>query len=159
MCESYAAYVRRQYGCLNKLQYPLTVKLGHSHHRSVTTPEGAIVKSVAEYLALIERRGDSFWFRVRNMSFNANRQTFLKPKGALFKNGIPDIVGVYKGRWVGFEVKAKTRQSATQREFQSHVEKAGGAYFVVHGIEECQAALKMLDTPTHNKGEPTQWVE
>lgn len=59
---------------------------------------------------------------------------------ALYKNGIPDIVGSHKGRWIGFEVKANTKQSKTQQAFQFGVEKAGGAYFVVRSIDDVKAS-------------------
>jgi hypothetical protein len=133
------------------------------------TPEGQIVKSIAEYLTIIERSGSSWWFRVRNMSFNAKAGTFIRTgHGPLMKNGIPDIVGCYKGNWIGFEVKAKSAQSSIQKEFQAGAERAGGFYFVVRSIDDCIAALKRVDTEfqktlqliTHgnqNKGGPGQW--
>lgn len=116
-----------------------------------TTPEGREVKAVAEFLQLQERLGKGNWYRVRNMSFNANRQQFIKPQGALFKNGIPDINGTYMGISWALEIKAPTtyktslktgrrvidkrggEQSADQKEFQRRHEANGGIYLVIDG--------------------------
>lgn len=81
------------------------------------------------------------------MSYNANRQTFLKPNGPLFKNGIPDIVGVLDGKWIGFEVKAGTKQSDTQKWFEGGVVKSGGHYFVVRSVDDVISALAKLSPP------------
>lgn len=112
------------------------------------TPEGLIVRAIADYLQLIERNGESFWFRVRNMSFNARAGVFIKTNAPLMKNGIPDICGVYRGRAVGFEVKAKKGAlRETQKVFRQGFERAGAAFFLVRSIEDVQAALKSLDAP------------
>lgn len=45
--------------------------------------------------------------------------------------GIPDIMGVYKGRPVGIEVKRPgKKQSIDQRAFQERFDKVGGIYIV-----------------------------
>lgn len=46
--------------------------------------------------------------------------------------GIPDIIAVYKGKFLGIECKMPgKKQSASQVEFQRKLEKAGGTYLLI----------------------------
>lgn len=51
--------------------------------------------------------------------------------------GSPDIVGVYKGRAIGVEVKsARGRQSRQQCRFKQQWEKAGGVYVIARSVDD-----------------------
>lgn len=51
--------------------------------------------------------------------------------------GSPDIVVVWKGQYIGFEIKDRYgKQSPGQIAFQESLEKAGGAYYVIRSIDE-----------------------
>lgn len=51
--------------------------------------------------------------------------------------GSPDIIVVYRGQYIGFEIKdVKGKQSESQVAFQEALEKAGGAYYVIRSIDE-----------------------
>lgn len=53
---------------------------------------------------------------------------------------------IYKGRFVGLEVKAeKGIQSKEQKVFEADVLKASGFYYLVRSIEEAEEALKDID--------------
>lgn len=58
--------------------------------------------------------------------------------------GWPDILTIVKGRAVGLEIKASTKQSEEQKSVQEYIEKAGGLYYVIHSISELESALKPL---------------
>ena len=68
--------------------------------------------------------------------------------GALIRFGClgsPDIIGIYKGRFVGLEVKtSKGRQSPPQRHFQAACEKAGGTYAIVRSPADALAVLATI---------------
>lgn len=56
--------------------------------------------------------------------------------------GLPDIICVIRGQYVGLEVKADGKdQSVAQVNFGVSLERAGGKYHVVHSLEE---AIKCL---------------
>ena len=59
--------------------------------------------------------------------------------------GAPDIIGIYKGRFVGFEVKTdKGRQEVSQERFQASCEKAGGIYAVVRSVDDALSVLASI---------------
>ena len=49
----------------------------------------------------------------------------------------PDIVCVLNGQYVGIEVKGpKGKQSDDQKEFQRHLEAAGGRYILTYSVDD-----------------------
>ena len=62
------------------------------------------------------------------------------------EKGLPDIIVIYKGYFVGLEVKTKTgRQRQTQLAAEDKIKKASGFYFVVRSLEDVQRAFKEVD--------------
>lgn len=60
--------------------------------------------------------------------------------------GSPDIIMVYKGQYIGLEIKGeKGVQSESQKYFQMNLEKAGGAYYVIRSIDELIAIIRQLE--------------
>lgn len=60
--------------------------------------------------------------------------------------GMPDIMGIVKGRAVGIEVKKpRGKQSPAQKEWETKMRKAGGIYLVASSVEAVEKALKELD--------------
>ncbi len=56
------------------------------------------------------------------------------------RNGVPDIIVVKDGQFIGLEVKRpKGKQSEAQIEFQRDLEKAGGKYYVVTSIDDVKS--------------------
>lgn len=64
--------------------------------------------------------------------------------------GVPDIVGCYRGLFVGFEVKRPIvgRVSELQKHRIEQIKSAGGQAFVVYGVEDVKRALDMLSAVT-----------
>jgi hypothetical protein len=55
------------------------------------------------------------------------------------KNGVPDIIVVRYGWFIGLEVKApKGYQSKAQKKFERDCKEAGGEYYVVRSISDVQ---------------------
>ncbi|MFA6972882.1 MAG: VRR-NUC domain-containing protein [Gallionella sp.] len=53
------------------------------------------------------------------------------------KNGIPDIIVIKDGFFVGLEVKApKGKQSESQKEFEKGSKAAGAEYYLVKSIDD-----------------------
>ena len=53
------------------------------------------------------------------------------------KNGVPDIILIKDGKFIGLEVKKpKNKQQQSQIDFQQGCEKAGGTYRVVYNLDD-----------------------
>lgn len=105
--------------------------------------EKDIQKQICEWLAL---KGVFFW-RSNNMPVFSEGKFRAMPKYA--PKGLPDIICVIKGRFVGLEVKRpkgytnpKTRYD--QETFCKNVRNNGGFYAVVHSIDEAQIAIQEM---------------
>lgn len=69
---------------------------------------------------------------------------FFKIHGGIFQlAGIPDIIGVLRGRFVAMEIKRPKvgRVTVLQAIILRKIEAAGGMARVIHSVEEAQAAL------------------
>ena len=62
------------------------------------------------------------------------------------ERGVPDILCCYKGRFVGFEVKAaKGRISGPQRVQNERIRRACGRAVVVRSVEDVRVVLEHID--------------
>ncbi len=51
--------------------------------------------------------------------------------------GAPDLICIYKGRFIGIEVKdGRGKQEKTQKSFERACKKAGGIYILARSIDE-----------------------
>ena len=63
-----------------------------------------------------------------------------------FNVGMPDIVCVIRGRFIGIEVKSAIgRQSPEQHEWQERIKKAGGVYILARSWTEIERAISSID--------------
>ena len=102
----------------------------------MSTPEGEILAAICDYLELKRY----FFYRNNNAPiFDATKKIFRKmPKHTM--RGIPDIVVIRDGKYVGLEVKSKTgKQSPFQKDFQQLLEENGGKYAIVTSIDDVMA--------------------
>lgn len=64
------------------------------------------------------------------------------------KKGVPDIIGIINGRFIGIEVKiGKDRQSADQKLIEKEINAAGGVYFIAKSYDDY---LSKINEVTHN---------
>ena len=60
--------------------------------------------------------------------------------------GIPDIIGCFKGRFIGIEVKAPNGVvSDYQKEFIDRINEAGGLAFVARSVDDVIEGLGLQD--------------
>ncbi len=60
----------------------------------------------------------------------------------VFNVGMPDIVCVIRGQFIGIEVKSpEGRQRAEQRDWQTKIETAGGTYILARSWDEVAKAI------------------
>src|SRR3990167_5156805 len=97
------------------------------------TLEKDIQLEICNWLAI---KGFFFWRNNTTGVYDPTQKLFrAKPKYAL--NGLPDIIIIKNGIFIGLEVKRpKARQSDAQVTFQNNLEKNGGQYYVVHSLLE-----------------------
>lgn len=91
--------------------------------------------SICEYLAY---RQHFFWRQ--NTIPALTRDGGFRRMPAFSKNGVPDIILIVDGKFVGLEVKApKGKQSESQKDFEAGCKQAGGCYYIVTSIEDVKA--------------------
>ncbi len=119
----------------------------HGKGRAMPTPEGAVLKSIMEYLAAR-----------RVLCFRMNTGAVVseyKGKKRFMRFGTPGMGDVLAFRQVydpacnyfhidvlWLEVKAKGKQSEAQKSFQAMVEAQGHRYAVVRSVEDVEALLR-----------------
>ena len=100
--------------------------------------ESVIQKGVLDYLVWAATRHKIYWFR-------AGVGTLRTASGRVFKTGkagCPDIVCVFKSRFIGLEIKTlKGRQSSRQKEAQAEIEAAGGEYYIIRSIADVKKII------------------
>lgn len=77
----------------------------------------------------------------QNLLFWRNQSGMIKtPTGGLIKMAIagsPDIIGCYKGQFIGVECKVgKNKQSQLQLDFAKRLENNGGQYWLVYDLDQ-----------------------
>jgi len=108
--------------------------------------ENEILNAIMDYLKIVlERRHPCYFYRTNNVpAVERTRDGIIRfrkrPKHC--PKGIPDIHGVWYGKYVGIEVKhRKGKQNKDQKAFQKRVEEGQGIYFVARSIEDVQTGL------------------
>lgn len=96
--------------------------------------ESAIKDKIMAYLKTLRPRG---WF--------------FKTFGSAFQaKGLPDIIGVYDGRFVALEVKRPRvgRVTALQQATINHINAAGGVACIVTSVDEAREIIGRLGDQT-----------
>ena len=93
--------------------------------------EKDIQNAICEYLAY---KGHFFWRQNTAPIFREGRFMSM-PKFSI--NGVPDIIVIWQGNFIGIEVKRPGgKLSESQKEFQKRCLKAGGEYHVVTSLDQ-----------------------
>jgi hypothetical protein len=74
-------------------------------------------------------------YRINNGAvYDVKRQTYRK---GVQRKGVPDIIGIINGRFIGIEVKiGADRQSADQKEVEKEIKESGGVYFIAKSYDD-----------------------
>ena len=97
---------------------------------SALTPEGKVKRKVVEVL----KKHEVWYFFPANNGFG--------------KSGIPDIIAIVDGHFVGIEVKSATgKPTELQKICGRQIEKAGGTWLVVSN----DVTLEVLDAVIENR--------
>ncbi len=103
----------------------------------MSTPEGAVVRSVLDFLAL---RGIVAWRNNTTGIYDKRRESYRPNAG---RNGVADILGCLPdGRFLAIECKAgKGKLSPAQIEFQRDIVRSDGLHIVARSIDDVIAVL------------------
>lgn len=103
--------------------------------------EKDVEKSICDWLRI---KGFFFWKQPSSGFFDTNRKCFRRHVSPYVKPGVPDIIIIHQGKFIGVEVKSATgRQSEVQRDFERElILKGKGNYFIARSIEDVENQLK-----------------
>jgi len=94
------------------------------------SPANALTDAVTNYFKLIGGRA----YRINVMGIYDKEKGQYRTSG--MKKGIPDVIGIYKGRFIGVEVKiGADRQSEDQKLREQEIVKAGGLYYIAKDFD------------------------
>lgn len=103
-------------------------------NRKSVGSEIAIQNSICDYLSLKHY----FFWRQNTAPLFRDGRFFSMPKYSL--TGIPDIILIKDGKFIGLEVKKpKGKQSDNQKIFEERCKKAGGEYYIVTDLKDVEA--------------------
>jgi len=95
--------------------------------------ETDIQLAICDYLALKKH----FFWRQNNIGTYDPKTGYHRPMPKYSKHGIPDIIVIKDGFFIGLEVKrGKTYQSQNQKLFEKECKEAGAEYYVVRSIDD-----------------------
>lgn len=96
-------------------------------------------------LQMLELQQPIYYFRSNSFSGSITRYDGSRGFIKSAKRGLPDIVLLVNGAFVGLELKTeKGRQSDVQKQAQEQIEKAGGKYFICRSPESFETIIKEL---------------
>ena len=107
--------------------------------------EKQIQQMCLNYLEILENQGKLYFFRsgagaVKTIRTNGSQGFFKTGKA-----GVPDITLLYKGKFIGLEIKTeKGKQSLLQEFAQTKIEASGGYYFIVKSLQELIKLIEIL---------------
>lgn len=100
--------------------------------------EKDIQYSVCDYLA----KKRYFFWRQNTAGIYDAKGGFYRRASKWALDGVPDIIVIFQGRFIGLEVKRPTtKQEESQKNFEREVKLAGGEYYIIRSIEDLQKIL------------------
>lgn len=92
--------------------------------------ENNVLQAVGDYLT----RRKHFFFRCNNLPVWQKDHFRAMPKYS--KKGVPDLIVIKDGFFIGIEVKDKSPQSKDQKIFEKECKEAGAEYYVIRNIDQ-----------------------
>jgi penicillin-binding protein-related factor A (putative recombinase) len=106
---------------------------------AATVKEKVVVSQILTYL---QSRGVFIWKNASVGIWDQQRKCFRRPVSKFQIKGVSDILGVYGGRFLAIEVKAKKGVvSKEQVTFLKAIRDRGGIAFVARSVEDVASEL------------------
>jgi hypothetical protein len=107
--------------------------------------EKEIQTACLNYLTGLELQGKCYHFRSGAGAVKTLRQNGSSGFFKTGKAGVPDITLLYKGKFIGLEIKKEGgKQSPAQKEAQTQIEKQGGLYFIITSLQQLITILNTI---------------
>lgn len=73
---------------------------------------------------------------------------FFPSSNGFGKAGIPDIIALHKGKFIGIETKANTKKNPTELQALcgAQIVSAGGYWFLIRGKDELAQLIALLES-------------
>jgi hypothetical protein len=105
-------------------------------------PSAALTDAVIKYFKLCG--GEAY--RINTVGVYDEKMGGLRSSG--MKKGLPDVIGIYKGRFIGVEIKiGKDRQSEDQKNREQEIYLAGGVYLIAKTFDQIKPLLDEIFYP------------
>ena len=103
--------------------------------------EKEIENSILAYLQALP--GCFAWKNQSTGVYDPTKGIFRKSKNKFHLNGVSDIIGIYKGKFLAIEVKTPKNKlrPAHQKAFIEEINKRGGIAFFATSVEEVEDFL------------------
>lgn len=102
---------------------------------TIKRTEAMIQRAILEYLNHIP---GCYFFRAGSGAFQTAAGRYVKTG----RPGVPDIICLFKGRFIGVEIKTETgRQSNSQKQAEKDILSAGGEYHIVRSISDIRKII------------------
>lgn len=99
----------------------------------ITTPEKDIQLSICQYL---EAKRYFFWRNNTTPIFDTAKKSWRRMP-AYSKKGVPDIIVIREGKFIGIEVKSSIgKMSEEQKDFEKRSTTCGAIYILARSIED-----------------------
>lgn len=103
---------------------------------------------------LLKANKYTFWKIPMAGYFDASKGRFRKHASPFVGVGMPDIVVILKGLFIGLECKALNgKVSEIQKARHDEIRNAGGLVYVVRSVEDAKSALAHAESIVTNKPE------
>lgn len=112
-------------------------------------PEDKLALEVTEWLANLTYSGlPIIWFHVTNESAGSNKVWNLLKKATGRIAGVSDYVILWQGGGLLLELKAGTKQSPAQKDFEEWCKWSGVRYSVCETLEQAKMEFQLSNPPT-----------
>lgn len=100
--------------------------------------EAMIQRAIMDYLDIVAKQKPIYHFRAGAGAMKTEQGRYFKTGRA----GLPDVVVLLGGRWIGLEVKTATgRQSTAQKNAENYIKDAGGEYYIVRSVSDVKSII------------------
>lgn len=107
--------------------------------------ENEIQNTICEYLEILETQNKLMYWRQNTSPVYDVRGGSFRKMSRHAKKGVPDILVIIKGKFLGLEVKSKVgKPSSDQLDFKRGMEKNGAMYHVVRSLEDVLSIIKAI---------------
>lgn len=106
----------------------------------MSTPESSLLSAVCDYLAYRQKQCGYIFWRANNVPVYMPDQKRFRAMPKYSMKGIPDVIVIQEGQFIGLEVKPKGKyQSPDQKYFEQISKKAGAEYHVIRSVDDLVA--------------------